>query len=280
MRIHLAFALSSRTSWTAAKDQVVKLKKLHNFWPDIPNNLFLLSRYLKGTIAQGTGDVSSAFSIYQSIIDNTSGAQQSHKHFHSLPQLDHELSLLSNLNTLLIIHDKAHPHHKQSDSLLNEIAPFCTRSPNRNILSAYHISAAVLPESSRILLTKTSLHHALEAAKAVSNNQLMCMVLNIMSWKFFSGVVGEQAEKSARASQQLAKKGKDALWLCVASRVLAETLEAAGRIEESAVAQIEGERYAKELPEQVQEAMFVENGEDTMMSGMSQLYETAMQQQM
>ena len=105
----------------------------------------------------------------------------------------------------------------------------------------------------------------------------MCVVLNIMSWKFFSGVVGEQAEKSARAGQALAKKSADTLWTCVAAGILAETLEAAGRIEEAAQARSEGELYAEELPEMILEVMLKTPEEDTMMSGMGQLYENALQ---
>lgn len=92
------------------------------------------------------------------------------------------------------------------------------------------------------------------------------MVLNIMSWKFFSGVIGEQADKSARASLALAKRGGDSLWSCVAAGVLAETLEAAGRIEEADQARMEGAKFARELPKRIQDAM-LENGvpEDTMM---------------
>ena len=131
--------------------------------------------------------------------------------------------------------------------------------------------------SSTIITTKQSLQSALQTAKATSNNQLMCIVLNIMSWKFFSGVIGEQADKSARASQTLAKKGGDVLWSCVAAGVLAETLEAAGKIEEAEQARAEGEKYAKELPEKVQEAMHEPFQEDTTMSGIEQFFETAIQ---
>lgn len=81
----------------------------------------------------------------------------------------------------------------------------------------------------------------------------MCLVLNIMSWKFFTGVVGEQAEKSARASQTLARKVGDALWMSVSAGVLAETLASAGRGHESEIARREGENLAKELPEKVRE---------------------------
>ena len=83
----------------------------------------------------------------------------------------------------------------------------------------------------------------------------MCMVLNFMSWKFFRGNVGEQAEKSAKASQTLAQKCMDGLWMSVSAGVLGDTLEAAGRIEEAKRARESGAVTATALPEELQDAM-------------------------
>lgn len=92
------------------------------------------------------------------------------------------------------------------------------------------------------------------------------MVLNFMSWKFFRGVVGDQAEKSARASQTLAQKCMDGLWTSVSAGVLGDTLEAAGRIEEAKKARQSGEMTALSLPEKLQEVMKKEReGEDVIM---------------
>ena len=277
MRLHLAFSRVSRTSWTEATEQNTKLRKLRNAWPDVSNDLFLLSQYLKGTIAHGTGDLPAASSIYQSITDTICPPQQHpqeqqrHTHLRSLPQLDRELYLLTTLNLLQIIRNPNHADHHQCSALLSEIAPLCTPSPNRNIVSAFHLISATCPISSTIITTKQSLSSALQAAKATSNNQLMCMVLHIMYWKFFSGVIGEQADKSARASLTLARKDGNSLWCLVAGGVLAETLEAAGRIEEAGRARQEGEEYATELPEKIQQAMLEpspeEEEEDTRMGG-------------
>jgi hypothetical protein len=87
------------------------------------------------------------------------------------------------------------------------------------------------------------------------------MTLNFMSWKFFKGVVGEQAEKSARASQTLAAKGRDVLWGSVAAGVLGDTLEVGGRREEAEKVRGEGLRIASGLPEEILKAMEVGNGE-------------------
>ena len=81
------------------------------------------------------------------------------------------------------------------------------------------------------------------------------MVLTFMSWKFFRGVVGEQAEKSAKASQTLAQQCKDSLWMSVSAGVFGDTLEAAGRIEEAKRARENGLIAARGLPEGLQVAM-------------------------
>ena len=69
-----------------------------------------------------------------------------------------------------------------------------------------------------------------------------------MSWKFFRGVVAEQAEKSARASQTLARKGKDPLWISVADGCLADTLEVMGKGAEAEAVRREGWEVTERLP--------------------------------
>ena len=86
-----------------------------------------------------------------------------------------------------------------------------------------------------------------------------------MSWKFFKGVVGEQAEKSAKASQTLAMQCKDALWMSVSAGVFGDTMEAAGRVEEAMRARENGIATARGLPEGLQVAMQSEMVEGNMM---------------
>lgn len=61
--------------------------------------------------------------------------------------------------------------------------------------------------------------------------------------------MGDQAEKSARASQNLARKGMDRLWASVAAGVLGDTLEVMGRVAEAEEVRREGREIAKSLPE-------------------------------
>lgn len=53
-----------------------------------------------------------------------------------------------------------------------------------------------LQTTNSILDTKGFLHTTLNTANQASNNTLICIILNILNYKFFRGVVGEQAEKS------------------------------------------------------------------------------------
>lgn len=72
-----------------------------------------------------------------------------------------------------------------------------------------------------------------------------------MSYKFFKGLVGEQAEKSVRASENLARKGMDGLWRSVSAGSVGETLEMAGRVEEAGRVREMGREIARGLPEGV-----------------------------
>lgn len=251
MRLHLAFTLCRRTSWTAAGQQQAEIDKALAAMINPPEPLLLLSAYLEGVICQGTGDVSGALSAYQSatlsIHEYRKTSHPSHIHL--------DVSLLSALNLLFIIRTPTHPDHHTLPSLVSFIEHLCLRNPNRQIQSAFNLVSATIVESSTILHTKQALQNALGLAKATDNKHLICIILTFMSWKFFKGVVGEQAEKSARASQAQAQQCKDALWTSVSAGVLGDTLEAAGRIEEAKRARASGIMTAGSLPEGLRELM-------------------------
>ena len=292
-RLHLGFLMAARTSWTAAGEQVEQIKELNTSWPDVPNDLFLPTQYLKGTIRQGTGDLSTAIDLYDSVIHFANGqsdqprpSQPSTPARRSLSVVERDLLILSTLNKLLIIRNPYHPRHHECSTTLSSIAPFfessnTNQSPNSSIRCAFSVLKAIMPSSSAtastfsgpvgynvspplssspaaastnsILSTKQSLQNALNGAKRTSNNQLMCLVLNIMSWKFFEGVLGAQSEKSAQASNQLAKKCGDALWTAVSSGTLARTLDAAGRSADAEHVWRAGVEVMAKLPKPIQD---------------------------
>ena len=251
MRLHLAFTLCRRTSWSQARLQQAEIRKLQASMAKIPEPILLLTAYLEGVICQGTGDIENALTIYQSptlsIHEYRKQPHPSHTHL--------DIALLTSLNTLLIIRTPTHPLHHTLPALLSFIEHLCLRNPNRQIQAAFHLISATISSSSTILLTKQSLQSALQLAKQTENKHLICMVLTFMSWKFFRGVVGEQAEKSAKASQTLAQQCKDSLWMSVSAGVIGDTLEAAGRIDEAKRARENGLVTARALPEGLQVAM-------------------------
>ena len=75
-------------------------------------------------------------------------------------------------------------------------------------------------------------------------------------------MVAEQAEKSARASVNMAKKGRDTLWIGVADGVLAETLEVQGKGPEAESVRREAREVAGRLPASMQREVEVSGVQD------------------
>ncbi|KAL8742180.1 MAG: hypothetical protein Q9190_005294 [Brigantiaea leucoxantha] len=247
--LQLAFELCSRTAWAAAREQLERLKLAITTLPSTTSSTLILFRqYLEGIINQGTGSLDIALSVYTSPFLSLSNLQSSPNPVHFT------LALLSTLNSILIVRSPSHPLQHQLPALVSSLephVPYITTS--KPLQSAYNIILATSPyPSPTIVKTKQYLQVALQAAKGCSNNQLMCMTLNFMSWKFFRGVVGEQAEKSARASDNLARKGMDAMWKTVSAGVLGDTLEVAGKSKDAEEVRRQGREIARGLPKGVQ----------------------------
>ena len=249
MRLYLAFTLCARTSWSAAKEQQAQIESSLGSMFDSPEPLLLLTVYLQAVIYQGTGNLDSALSLYQSSVLSLPAPSEQR----SRSQISLDVSILSTLNSVLIIRSPSHPQNYLVSSLVSKLEPLCLQNHNHQIRSAYHLVAATT-SSETILLTKQYLQSALQDSKQTDNKHLMCMVLNFMSWKFFRGVVGEQAERSARASQSLAHQCMNGLWMSVSAGLLADTLEVAGRNEEADRARQNGIKTSAILPQALQEA--------------------------
>lgn len=247
MHLHLAFILGTRTAWSLAEEQLGRVKALILILGlPVLDDLTLSAQYLEGVIQQATGNLDSALEIYQSPSLAIAEINKS-----SASQLQLELSTVSALNTLLII--RSRPQNFDAISpLLGYLEPLCATSPNKSILTAYNLVIATVSAPESIVRTKQCLQYALQAAKSCGNKQLLCMTLSFLSWKFFSGVVGEQAEKSAKTSHITAKIGMDRLWMSVSAGVLGATLEIQGRIKEAEAVKQEGRNIAAGLPAAVQ----------------------------
>lgn len=252
MHLHFAFNLCARTAWPEAQERILQVKKsVAELRRPVPENLNLLIFYLQGIIHQGTGNLSAALEIFQhpSLTLTTAANNNAAPPPSSL--LHHELAILSTLNMLLIIRSPTHPSNDQVPNLSSSIESLLLAYPitsNKSLNAAVHLVLATAGQDSGIVRTKHFLQSALQASKQAANNQLMCMTLHFMWWKYFRGVVNDQAEKSARASQHLARKSMDQLWTSVAGGVMGDTLEVMGRTTEAENSRREGREIAESLP--------------------------------
>ncbi|KAF7718682.1 Uncharacterized protein PECH_001460 [Penicillium ucsense] len=238
------FLACARTDWEFAAQSLQELRHFaQECGPNLPTSIQCLMEYAAGTIAQATGDLAQALSIFQSPLLSLSPSAS--KTARNDPCRD--TCILAALNTILIIRDPSHPAHPHLPAVQATIEPFCQNGPNKYIQAAYYLVCATVQTESTIQ-TKTFLQHALQSATAISNSQITCMTLTFMSWKYFRGVVGEQAEKSVRAGRAMAKRANDRLWASVTDEMLAETLERHGKGDEARGVREEGQRLITGLP--------------------------------
>lgn len=238
------FLAAARTDWDLASQTLNELRKFtQEIGSDLPHSVKCLMEYAAGTIAQGTGDLAAALSTFQSPLLSLSPLAS--KTSRNDPCRD--TCILAALNTVLIIRDPGHPSHTHLTNILSALEPFCSSSPNKYIQAAYFLVCATVQTDSTIE-TKNHLQRALQSATAISNSQITCMTLTFMSWKYFRGVVGEQAEKSARAGRVMANRANDRLWASVTDEMLADTLERQGKGDEARAVREEGQRLIMGLP--------------------------------
>lgn len=238
------FLACSRTDWDMAGTSLKELRQVvQEIGPSIPKPIECLMEYAAGTIAQATGDLAGALNIFQSPLLSLSSSAS--KTTRNDPCRD--TSILAALNTILLIRDAAHPSHSHLPTVMATLESFCSTSPSKYIQAAYFLVCATVQTESTIQ-TKQYLQQALQSATAISNSQITCMTLTFMSWKYFRGVVGEQAEKSARAGRAMAKRANDRLWASVTDEMLADTLERQGKGDEAQGVREEGQRLIMGLP--------------------------------
>jgi hypothetical protein len=249
--LHQMFLACARTDWDAAgqtlKDLRAATEQLGN---TVPETVKCLMQYAMGVIAQGTGDLTSALAAFGSPILSLSSSSKTTRND---PRRD--TAILAALNTILIIREPAHYAHGRLNEVLSTVEPLCLSSSNKYIQAAYYLVCAIVHTDSTIQ-TKQYLQQALQSATAISNSQITCVTLTFMSWKYFRGVVGEQSEKSARASRAMAKKANDRLWVSVTDELLAETLDRQGKTDEAHTVREEADRVLMGLPATLKHAEY------------------------
>lgn len=241
------FLACGRSDWGLAGQTLEELRQMAaELGDNVPKSLGCMMQYAVGTIAQGTGDLQTALLAFQSPLLSLSPSDS--KTCRNDPGRD--VSILAAINTILIILDPKHPLHNRLPQVLSTVESFCKNNTNKYIQASFHLVCALVQSESTIQ-TKQYLQHALQSATAISNSQITCMTLSFMSWKYFRGVVGEQAEKSAKAARAMAKRANDRLWVSVTDVMLAETLERQGKEEEANTVREEGQRVMSGLPSEL-----------------------------
>jgi Cohesin loading factor len=255
------FLLCARSEWEQARTLLNGFDSVSNLLGNrLPSDFRCLARYLDGAIYQGIGSDNIALTIFQS----SSLALPPHCHRSSPNNLQRDISLLAAINTILIIRSPSHPAHHLLPSILSKIDPYLSATPNKHLLAARSLLISNLPPTTHQLLTaedlsstllmKKHLGKALNIAKTIGNAQITAMTLSVMSARFFKGVVGEQAEKSARAGQNMAYRSGMRLWMSVSNGMLAETLERQGKEAEAERWAVQAVRLAGQMPKGVQRA--------------------------
>ena len=243
MRLHLAFMSCSRADWSSAETALESLRETAtNTSIDSSGTLARFATYLSGVIEQGKGSTASALSTYQSPTLSLPNSNVRTSDART------DVSILAAMNSLLIIREVSHPQHHLAENLLTGIEPLCLTHPNKSIVSAFHLIKATTNSKDSIVKTKQCIKSALQAAKSISNQQLLCISMNLMTAMFFTDIMGEQAEKSAKAGRLLAKRCKDDLWICVADGMLVDTLEKHGKVQEAQVVRQEMLELKDKLP--------------------------------
>lgn len=271
MRLYLVFAFCGRSAWDSGLNGIAAIRREMLKWGVSPDeSTTALLAYLEAVCKHGLADLGAALDLYRS----PELAMGSSTDVKPVTGIVNPLKILAGLNSILILRTSS-ATVGAADQLLARLEPYCLTRTNGNgneygnkaLEAAFSIlkatSSSQIAADGMIIKTKQYLHSAVHGAKVTFNNQLLCVVMNIMTTLFFSNIVGEQAEKSAKAGRSLAKKSKDKLWTAVADRMYADTLVRCGKSADAQQVRREGEQTMQQLPPALK-AVFQErdNGTD------------------
>lgn len=256
MRCVLVSCYCSRGAWDLAAQTIADMeddsKRSFPRRDTTSNNTYwLVLKYLRGVVSQGQGELEQAMEHYSDTdLELSNNAK--------MPLAVKDVQTLAALNKVLILRSLPDASdRKEASALLTALEPHIRDHRNHSLHSCYNIIRATAPLSNttpsnqggpHIIKTKQYLQAALQAAQTNKNQQLLSVIMNVMSKMFFTDIVGDQAEKSTRAGRTLANKTRDSLWIAVADGMFARTLERAGRLDEAASATNEGLAARDALP--------------------------------
>ncbi|KAL1647992.1 hypothetical protein SLS58_002317 [Diplodia intermedia] len=247
-RLYQCFMACNKADWKTARTHLAALDQAAPMFSDDRRpSMTRFAIYLNGVIEQGYGNTQAALGHFRMLwATNMSSTQHT---------AQSDLTNLAIMNTLLIIRSPTHPMHSEAEELLQKIEALCVTHPNYSMRSACQLlKATTKGKDSSIIKMKQCIQNALHAAKAVANNQLLAICMNYMTAAFFTNIIGEQTEKSAKAGRVLAKRAGDRLWQCVADSMLADTYEKRGDGQQAVQPRQEAEALLPYLPAPLREA--------------------------
>ncbi|WPH04046.1 Hypothetical protein R9X50_00693000 [Acrodontium crateriforme] len=254
LQLQLAFAACGRFDWMAARKILGEMREnMTN--ENTQSNMHTVLCYLEGMSKQGLGELQSAYCSYSApalVFDADTKAINA----------QNDIRALASLNKILILRVLPQAEGADVETLLGALEAYFFGHHNKALLSVYHLVKALSEPAvqGHIIKTKQSLQHAVNYAKAAGSNSLLCIIMNIMTDLYFSNVVGEQAEKSARVGRTMAKRIKNRLWLAVADGMMGNTLDICSKHEEADIAKKESRDAFEGLPKSVKESISMMRG--------------------
>jgi hypothetical protein len=247
-----------------AKQALASLRKRPNKGPFKDEDFSRLVSYLAGVVAQSTGELDGALDAYSSpelMLPATSP--------HIEPKTD--LQILAAMNKLLIVRSPAHPEHHLTQTLFAQLEKICLSHPNQYIVCAFCIIRAIQNDDTSINRQKTLASNAANMAKSLQNVPFIALGLSLLTSRFLTDTVSEQAIKSARASRALSKQAKTLLWRAVAYGQCMHTFQRNGLHQDAEDCRNALAKLESRLPEPLIETLKIRdniNGsEDVLMTG-------------
>ena len=207
--------------------------------------LTVLTLYLEGVLYQGTAALDKATTIWKDKkfeMDWTGAPKPSGS------RIEAELSILAALNRLWIMQEPGQTDDGEMAELVDLLRPICEDNPDQEIRTVYNLVLASVRLEPPLSINQIKRHiqQSLSGAQQTSNTQYLSIALNIMRYKLFENVVGEQALKSAKAGSAQARKSGNVLWMSVAEGMLAQSFEMQGAVGEAKATHEAGVRLANE----------------------------------
>jgi hypothetical protein len=230
----MAFCCAGISDWKSVKQYIDDIQaSATTFEIPLTGTLGILATYLTGVYYQGSGNLDLALQIFRDARFDLSAFKSPNSS--SAHHVERDISLLAALNSIWILQEKSRQDVVMNENLVSKLEPFCANNPNKDIQTAFNLIVATVNMNppTPLIKIKSYLRAALSGATSTGNTQFLCMTLSVMCSKFFNNIVGDQAEKSAKAAVVQAEKSGNVLWKSVADGMLAQCFEVQGKKKEA-----------------------------------------------